>query len=96
HAGYVRTHPPRRKPLRGNLVIRPHILVISPQFKRQSPGQKFINHDTQTVEIAPAVDGGAGTGGVLFFFYIIVFFFFLLFLLSIFLFILVYWLGVWW
>lgn len=44
--------------------MRPVGLVISAQFKRQSPGQKFIKHDPQTVEIAPAVNGAPGTRGV--------------------------------
>ncbi len=64
HAGYVRAHPTRRKRFRGNVIMRPVGLVISAQFKRQSPGQKFIKHDPQTVEIAPAVNGAPGTRGV--------------------------------
>ena len=64
HSRHVRAYHVRGQRLRGNMVVRPVGLIVRAQFKRQASGQKFIQHHAEAVEIAAAVDGAPGAGGM--------------------------------
>ena len=65
HSRHVRADRVRGQRRRGNMVVRPVGLLVLPQLKRQASGQEFIQHHAEAVEIAAAVDGALGAGGVL-------------------------------